>query len=159
VRAVSVDLLTYIHEAYTSAALTTFERVICGEKPGERADRRGMDLVHDMGDVDRDLAGMLGVHTGDADEWLAILADDGYCHGTARVYNIEIPGDCVDFFVADDPHVTDKTENPDSWILFSPTRTHVPAAWVRLVKSYSERQLTKLVRDAHKEEDEGGPGW
>jgi hypothetical protein len=117
----------------------------------------GMDL-YDLSD-DVGVRGPMGVHVGDADEWLPILLRDGYCNGKPRAYTIRVPEDASDFFVMEDPHPYDRTVSPDSMILFSVTRARIPSSWITLDHTYTKKEIQKIIDDFDGEEEGADDGW
>lgn len=129
------------------------ERVVCGRE-GAGLDKKGMPAFR-MKDVDEELDGLYGVHCGDADEWLPILARDGYCDGDAYVYEIDIAeavDDGITFRIMEDPHVVDRSDAPDSQIVFSRLKV-IPPKYIKLVRVVPAAEVGALG-DEDEDEDE-----
>jgi hypothetical protein len=115
-----------------------FERVICSDK-NPMCEKKGMRAYGDeISSNNRELEGYYGVHVGDARAWLPILMRDEYCQGK-RAYFYEIDTSSTyhsntPFYVMEDFHPTDKTDLPDSEILFSKYPV-IPAHLITLTKS------------------------
>lgn len=107
--------------------------------------------AYKMDDDAPDLTGFYGVHSGDPDEWLPILINDGYFGDKVYVYEMDFvawnataaPEDR--FYQMPDPHLVDKSESPDSTIVFSRMAT-IPAEIVTLVRAIGKRELNKIAK-------------
>ena len=78
------------------------ERVVCNAPD---LHKKGMPAYEgDLADVDPELKGYFAIHVGDADEWLPILVRDGYCDGTAYIYQILCNESQEPFYEMEDYH-------------------------------------------------------
>jgi hypothetical protein len=126
-----------------SAGRISTEEIILGE----------MALPIDMGEIDPDLEGLWGVHVGDPDAWLGILAADGYLDSSPgntvfayKIHVIDPEEDSISVFAIDDPHIADRSDTPFSEIWFS-TAKSLPTSMFELEKIYSQEE----VEDARQE--------
>lgn len=110
------------------------ERVVCSDGDPQY-DKTGMPAFHN--DLNNpELNDYFAIHVGDAEAWLPILMRDGYCEGThAYVYTIKtslLARTKTPFYsVGEDYHITDKTNTPDSDIIFSKFKL-IPAQYIEL---------------------------
>jgi len=115
----------------------TAERVVCG-RDGSNYHQDGMPFY-----PIEDPEGFYGVHTGDPEEWLPILARDGYCDGDAYFYDLDCDaawGGGYPLWYMEDPHVWDRTYLPDSQLLFG-KHERLPARYVRRVRVVPEDKI------------------
>lgn len=129
---------------------STYQRVVCSSKsPG--FEKTGMPAYDDdLGNYDPELKGYSGVHVGNPEEWLPVLARDGYCDANAYIYNIyaeEMADTETPLYVMDDYHVMDRTSTPDSQIIFSRLQV-LPASIIELKKTIPARKI-KPARDLY----------
>jgi len=114
------------------------ERIICSPVNPE-CEKKGME-AYNMAPEFPELKGYYGIHVGSADEWLPILARDGYCNGDAYVYQIDLDSSPETFYEVDDAHVLVKGENPDSRIIFSKQKL-IPSNMIEIVKRVPARRI------------------
>ncbi len=113
----------------------TFERFVCSDGNPE-FEKKGMPaFAENVTSHDPKLKGYYGVHCGGA--WLPILIRDGYCDSN-QAYHYEIDTEPFynskkPFYVMEDYHINDKTNTPNSVILFSKNKI-IPANLIRLVE-------------------------
>jgi len=93
-----------------------------------------------------------GVYTGDAEEWLRWLIDDGYCdQEIICIYHITIPPRPA-FYVTDDPASGGwagedaSREVPQGRIIFS-TIPKIPARYIKLVKKMTQSEYAEANPD------------
>lgn len=115
----------------------TVERVVCSSL-NPQFEKKGMP-AYEL-DFDIELKGYFGIHAGDADGWLPILARDGYCDGNAYIYNIDCGKSPQPFYEQDDHHISDKTDTPSSSIVFSKYEI-IPANLITLDRVIRERDI------------------
>lgn len=133
-----------------------YERIVCSRgDPGYG--EAGMEAF-DMGQVDAGLKGWHGVHVGPS-SWLGILKRDGYCDsGDAYIYTIhadEMLEDGIEVYEMEDPHVMDRTETPDSQIIFIKA-ARIPAKYVELTEVVPEDEIEEAPSPYGMDD---GPGW
>lgn len=132
-----------------------YERVVCSKgDPGFAT--AGME-AYDMGQVDAALKGWYGVHVGPS-SWLPILKRDGYCDsGDAYIYTIhadEMLEDGVEVHEMEDPHVMDRTETPESQIIFT-RLPRIPAKYIELTEVIPEAEIEEAP-DLHGDDSPWG---
>lgn len=130
-----------------------YERIVCSRgDPGFASE--GMQ-AYDMGQVDASLKGWYGVHVGPS-SWLPILKRDGYCDdGDAYIFTIhadEMLEDGLEVYEMEDPHVMDRTETPDSQIIFT-RLPRIPAKYVELTEVVPEDEIEEAP-DPHGMDDD-----
>jgi hypothetical protein len=116
------------------------DRVVC-EDTDPRFEADGMRMYPVDG-----MPGWFGVFVGDPDEWMPVLARDGFCDADAYVYTIDF--DAANrksptfywFPYEPDPYVYDKGATPDSALIVAKI-DRIPAEYVRLVKRVPWREI------------------
>jgi len=108
---------------------------------------------------DQALSGFYGVHIGDADEWLPVLYRDEYLSGDAVLYKIDFrrwneahPPE-ERFYWTDDWHVMDRTESPDSMIVFS-RLSEIPEEIIHRVRVIPEDEALDALASLEGDDDE-----
>lgn len=113
----------------------TYYRIVCSDHSPE-FEKNGMVAYEDnLTAYDPELNGYYGIHVGDPEEWLPVLARDGYCDGDAYIYAIKagsVENSPTPFYVMEDYNVMDRHASPDSEIIFSRNQM-IPASLIELV--------------------------
>jgi hypothetical protein len=124
-------------------------RIVCSSND-PKFEKRGMPAFEsDLISHDPELKGYYSIHVGNPNQWLGIMARDGYCDDDAYVYSLDLGAlyyTKMPYYEVEDYHIMDKT-NLSGTIVFS-KRKIVPAQIITLKKVIPFRDI-KIAPDPY----------
>lgn len=124
-------------------------RIVCSDG-NPNFEKKGMPAFPgDLDTHDIELKGYYSIHVGDPNQWLGVMARDGYCDGDAYVYSLDLAAlydTRMPYYEVEDYHIMDATHL--SGIIVFSKRKIVPANIITLKKIIPSKDI-KIAPDPY----------